>query len=73
MYDATEKARRDHQWAINATLAKGTIEGKVELIRTLEGLLEQVPSDEGQLKSRTLEELQKMVIELQSLLRSRMA
>jgi hypothetical protein len=46
--------------------------GKIELIRTLEGLLGQVPSDEGQLNSQTLEQLQTMVTELQSQLRSRM-
>jgi hypothetical protein len=77
MYDATEKARRDRQWAINATRAegelKGELKGKIELIHTLEGLLGQVPSEESKLKSTTLEELQKMVTELQSQLRSRMA
>jgi hypothetical protein len=80
MYDATEKARRDRQWAINATLAKGKIEGEIEgeikgeikLIRTLQGLLGQVPSDESQLKSQTLAELQRIATELQSQLRSRM-
>ena len=72
MYDATEKARRDRQWAINATHAEGEIKGKIELIHTLEGLLGQVPSEASQLKSTTLEELQKMVTELQSQLRSRM-
>jgi hypothetical protein len=76
MYDTTEKARRDRQWAINATRAegelKGKIEGKIELIQTLEGLLGQVPSEASQLKSTTLEELQKMVTELQSQLRNRM-
>ena len=80
MYDATEKARRDRQWAINATRTegeikgeiKGKIEGKIELIHTLQGLLGQVPSEASQLKSTTLEELQKTVTELQSQLRSRM-
>jgi predicted transposase/invertase (TIGR01784 family) len=80
MYDATEKARRDRQWAINATLAKGKIEGEIEgeikgeikLIRTLQGLLGQVPSDESQLKSQTLAELQRIATELQSQLCSRM-
>ncbi len=46
MYDATEKARRDRQWALNAKLAEGKmegmiegkIEGEIKLIRTLEGL-----------------------------------
>ena len=62
MYDATEKARRDRQWALNAKLAEGElkgkiegkiegkVEGKIELIRTLEGLLGRVPTDESQLK-----------------------
>jgi predicted transposase/invertase (TIGR01784 family) len=85
MYDATEKARRDRQWAINASRTegeikgeiKGKIEGKIEgeikLIRTLEGLLGQTPSVESQLKTQTLEELQRISTELQSQLRSRMA
>ncbi|XZE18082.1 Rpn family recombination-promoting nuclease/putative transposase [Pirellulaceae bacterium SH449] len=81
MYDATEKARRDRQWVINATRAegesKGKIEGKIEgeikLIRTLEGLLGRVPNEESQLKMRTLEELQQISTELQSHLRSRIS
>ncbi len=81
MYDATEKARRDRQWALNAKLAEGELkgkiegklEGKIELIRTLEGLLGRVPSDESQLKSQKLEELEKIVTEFQSHLRSRIS
>lgn len=76
MYDATEKARRDRQWVMNATRAEGKIEGKIEgeikLIRTLEGLLGRVPTDESQLKTQKLEELQRIATELQSQLRSRM-
>ncbi|MFN7289556.1 MAG: hypothetical protein ACK5YR_18010 [Pirellula sp.] len=29
MYDATEKARRDRQWALNAKLAEGELKGKI--------------------------------------------
>jgi hypothetical protein len=72
MYDATEKARRDRQWAINATRAEGEIKGEIKLIQTLQGLLGQVPSDESQLKSQTLAELQRIAIELKAQLRSRM-
>lgn len=76
MYDATEKARRDRQWVMNATRAEGKIEGKIEgeikLIRTLEGLLGRVPTDESQLKTQKLEELQRIATDLQSQLRSRM-
>ena len=92
MYDATEKARRDRQWMINASrtegeikgmiegkiegmiegMIEGEIKGKVELIRTLEGLLGRTPSDESQLKTQTLEELQRISSDLQSHLRSRM-
>ena len=76
MYDATEKARRDQQWAFNAKLAegeiKGEINGKIELIRTLEGLLGRVPTDELQLRTQKLEELQRIATELQDQLRSRM-
>jgi predicted transposase/invertase (TIGR01784 family) len=77
MYDATEKARRDRQWALNAKLAEGKIEGKVEgeikLIRTLEGLLGRAPTHESQLKTQKLEELQKIATELQAQLRSRIS
>ena len=45
--------------------------GKIELIRTLEGLLGQVPTDETQLKARKLEELESLANELPSQLRSR--
>jgi predicted transposase/invertase (TIGR01784 family) len=72
MYDATEKARRDRQWVMNATRAEGKIEGEIKLIRTLEGLLGRVPTDESQLKTQKLEELQRIATELQSQLRSRM-
>ena len=54
-------------------VGEGKIEGKIELIHTLEELLGRVPSEASQLKSTTLEELQKTVTELQSQLRSRMA
>lgn len=89
MYDATEKARRDRQWALDAKLAEGELkgkiegklegkiegklEGKIELIRTLEGLLGRVPSDESQLKTQKLEELETIVTELQSHLRGRIS
>ena len=77
MYDATEKARRDRQWALNAKLAEGKIEGKIEgeikLIRTLEGLLGRLPTEESQLKTQKLEELQKIATELQAQLRSRIS
>ena len=51
---------------------EGEIKGEIKLIRTLQGLLGQVPSDESQLKSQTLAELQRIATELQSQLRSRM-
>lgn len=83
MYDATEKARRDRQWALNAKMTEGKIEGKIEgklegklegeikLIRTLEVLLGREPTDESLLKAQKLEELQKVSNELQTQLRSR--
>jgi hypothetical protein len=81
MYDATEKARRDWQWALNAKLAEGELKGKIEgkiegeikLIRTLEGLLGRDPTHESQLKTQKLEELQKIATELQAQLRSRIS
>jgi predicted transposase/invertase (TIGR01784 family) len=83
MYDATEKARRDRQWALNAKMAEGKLKGKIEgkiegkvegeikLIRTLEVLLGRAPTDESQIKSKELDELQRISTELQSQLRSR--
>ncbi len=87
MYDAREKAIRDHQWALNAAHregvlegeAKGKLEGKLEgwlegeirLIRTLEGILGPPLSGEVDLQKRSLEELQKLAIVLQDKARNR--
>jgi predicted transposase/invertase (TIGR01784 family) len=77
MYDATEKARRDRQWVINASRTEGEIKGKIEgeikLIRTLEELLGKAPTEESELKSKSLEKLQEISSELQSELRERKA
>ena len=89
MYDATEKARRDWQWALSAKLAEGELKGKIEgkiegelegkiegeikLIRTLEGLLGRVPTEESHLKTQSLDNLQRMATEFQDLLRIRIS
>ncbi|MFO0943424.1 MAG: hypothetical protein U0930_22035 [Pirellulales bacterium] len=60
--------------ALNAKLAEGELKGKIEgwiegevnLNRTLEDLLRRVPTDESQLMTRKLDELQKIVTDLQS-------
>ncbi len=84
MYDAREKAIRDRKWELGATYhegerkgkiegkIQGEIEGKVETIRILQGLLHAPLSEEGDLRSLTLEQLQAMTGDLQEKLRKRM-
>ncbi len=50
---------------------RGKIEGEIKLIHTLQVLLGREPTDESLLKAKKLEELQKVSVELQSQLRSR--
>ena len=75
MYDAREKAIRDHQWALNAAHREGKLEGKLEgeikLIRTLEGILGLALSNEADLQKQNFEELQKLTAVLQDRARNR--
>jgi len=83
MYDAREKAIRDHQWALNAAHREGEIrgeirgklegklEGEVKLILTLEGILGEPLSNEADLQKQKLEELQKLTTVLQDKARNR--
>lgn len=83
MYDAREKAIRDYQWAIKASRNEGKIEGKMEgviegeikgeikLIRTLQEILRMPVSEETELQSKTLAELQKQTAVLQERIRAR--
>ena len=75
MYDAREKAIRDRQWQLNAALRegeiKGEIKGKIELIRTLQGILCVPLSEEHDLRGMTLEQLEALTSSLQEKLRGR--
>lgn len=79
MYDAREKALRDHQWALNAShqegkaegKAEGKIDGEIRLIRTLEDLLGSPLSNEVELATKSLVELQRLTNQLREKLRSR--
>jgi predicted transposase/invertase (TIGR01784 family) len=75
MYDARERAIRDRQWELDARERKGEIKGrteeKIETIHILQGLLCIPRSDEQELHSMTLEQLQSMTTDLQEKLRRR--
>jgi predicted transposase/invertase (TIGR01784 family) len=71
MYDAREKAIRDRNWELNAAFRQGKREGKIELIRTLQGILCAPVSEEQDLRAMTLEELEAMTGSLQEKLRNR--
>jgi predicted transposase YdaD len=75
MVDAREKAIRDQQWALNAAHRegeiKGKIEGKIELIRTLEGILGLALSNVEDLQKLDLEALQMRTSNLQDRARDR--
>jgi len=75
MYDAREKAIRDHQWALNSAHREGVLEGKlkgeIRLIRTLELILSLPLSHEADLEKQSLEELQKLSSVLQDGARNR--
>ena len=51
---------------------KGKIEGKIELIRTLQGILQRSVSEEQELRAMTLEQLESLTNGLQEQLRNRM-
>jgi hypothetical protein len=80
MYDAREKSIRDRKWELGATYRegeregeiKGKIEGEIKMIRILQGLLHAPLSEERDLRSLTLEQLQAMTGDLQEKLRKRM-
>ena len=50
---------------------KGKIEGKIELIRTLQGILQTSISEEQELRAMTLEQLESLTSSLQEQLRNR--
>ena len=75
MYDARERAVRDREWEINAAERKGKLEGKlegkIETIRMLQGILCVPVSEEAELRTLSLEQLEAMTGDLQEKLRSR--
>ncbi len=75
MYDARERAIQDREWELEARErkgeTKGEIKGEIRMIRTLQGLLGVAPTDEQELQSRSLEQLQAMTSDLQEKLRTR--
>ena len=75
MYDAREKAIRNHQWAIHSSKEagklEGKIEGKIELIHTLQSILLIPQTPEKELSQQTLEQLQELTAELQTKVHNR--
>ena len=79
MYDAREKAIRDRKWELNGAFRegqregeiRGKIEGKIETIQTLQGILRVPVSEEQELRTLTLEQLQALTSSLQEKLRNR--
>ena len=80
MYDAREKAIRDREWEISAAIHKGEtkgkiegeIKGKIETIQMLQGILHMHLSEDCELRTLTLEQLQFLTSDLQEKLRNRM-
>jgi predicted transposase/invertase (TIGR01784 family) len=77
MYDARERAIRDRKSELDSARRegelKGKIEGKIEMIRMLQGLLYQPPSDEKELEAMGAEQLESLKSSLQEQLRIRTA
>ncbi|MBX3416804.1 MAG: hypothetical protein KF851_04310 [Pirellulaceae bacterium] len=75
MYDAREKAIRDHEWAIHVArdegIKEGEIKGKIETIRLLQKLLGLSPSRDSEFVGKSLEELQAITTELQKKFQNR--
>ncbi len=79
MYDAREKAIRDHQWELDGARREGLIEGEreglikgeIKLVQMLQGLLYMPLSDEKELGPMGLEQLEALTRSLQEKLRSR--
>ena len=89
MYDAREKAIRDRKWELNAAFREGEREGeikgeikgevkgetkvRIETIQSLQGILCVPVSEEQELRTLTLEQLQALTSSLQEKLRNRTA
>jgi hypothetical protein len=75
MYDARERAIRDRKSEISAAIRegeiKGEIKGEIETIQMLQGILHVPVSEEQELRTLTLEQLQALTSGLQEQLRGR--
>ena len=75
MYDAREKALRDHQWAIRQSYQEGIKEGKeegeIKLIRTLQQILCISVSNTDELAGMNLQQLEAITADLQERIRLR--
>jgi flagellar biosynthesis/type III secretory pathway protein FliH len=82
MYDQREKAQRDYEWAMSSVREEGREEGLEEgldkgeligIIRTLQEVLGETPTEKADLKSRSLDALAMQLAELRQLVRHRQA
>lgn len=68
MYDSREKAIRDQQWALSASFREGVTEGltqgKIELIQTLQQILNDPLGVADELQAMTIEQLDAMIARL---------
>jgi predicted transposase/invertase (TIGR01784 family) len=79
MYDAREKAIRDHEWAVTVARDEGKVEGKIEgkiegeikTIRILQNLLGLPATNETDLAECSLAELQAITTDLQRKFKNR--
>ena len=83
MYDARERAIQDREWEHDATFLEGKIEGeikgeikgetkvRIETIQMLQGLLRAPVSEEQELRTLSLAQLQALTNDLQEKLRNR--
>jgi hypothetical protein len=75
MYDARERAIRDRKWELSASFREGEIEGeikiRIETIQALQGILCVPVTEEHELRTLTLEQLQALTGGLQEKLRNR--
>ncbi len=83
MYDARERAIQDREWEHDATFLEGKIEGeikgeikgetkvRIETIQMLQGLLRAPVSEEHELRTLSLAQLQALTNDLQEKLRNR--
>jgi len=82
MYDTREKAARDHLWLMNGAREEAREEGREEgfekgsmigTIGTLQAVLGLAESNIDDLRSKSIDELKALALQLQSSLRGRMA